>query len=335
MTLDNDLSGALRTTTRQLTVRDLRKAKVENVRVIERSQLMSLLKTLELGSSKSDTDASQRRVQRLLHETAKLGKEKKDLEHAKGLVEAERGRLQASLDEVCQALSRETGEKLAEEDVRELLAERQKLRTQVTSLEQNIKRLQSASRDRLNEELGKNANLEGNLEETQTDRDRLERERERMESENEALRHDLEQYRDERDRTVDERDAMAAEREALRQERDGMRRERDTFREERDTYLKRCAQLGEDMTALRSERDGARREVAELQLAREVDVEQMAALTRAGEELTEKLMELQPEAEEETKTEESHIPAPVKSSRRKGSRGGGFSLGFGFGPKKS
>ncbi|MGE0710064.1 MAG: hypothetical protein AB7N76_33790 [Planctomycetota bacterium] len=342
MSFDDELSGALRSATRTLNVRELRKAKVDNVRVIERSQLIELLGKLKQEGASSDEDAAQRRVERLLQENAKLGKEKKELEHAKGLVEAERGRLQAAVDEVCQALGREAGEKLQEQDIRELLAERARLRAQIGSLEKNLKRLQTSARERLDEELGRNADLEGNLGSIQSERDKLERERDRLESEVEALRHDLEQFRDERDRTVDERDAMASEREQLRQERDGMRRERDQFREERDTYLKRCASLAEDLTALRAQAEAARREAAELHQAREADAKQLAELTLERAQLAERVAELEPKAEPEPEVvaEEPAAPAPAKAAepdesrrstvRRAKQEFGAF--GFGFGP---
>jgi len=350
--MNERMAGILRGATKSLSVRELRKAKIDSVQVIERSRFVELMKQLEeteqaetaAPKSKSGSkDPTQRRLERLLHENAKLGKDKKELEHAKGLVEAERGRLQAALDEVTQALGREVGSKLQEEDLKGLLKERAKLRQQVAGLETNLKKLQNSARDRMDEELSRNAELERKFDVVSAERDELARERDRFDDEIEALRHDLEQFRDERDRMVDERDSMASERDAFREERDKMRRERDAFREERDGYLKRSATLGEELAALRRELENARTEVAELAHALEADAAQLAELTTEKRQLTQQLAEYQAKEEaaqaeaeaEAAKAEASPAvtarPSYERKPSSKKSKPGKQDFGFGFG----
>lgn len=349
MATENDLAGVLRSATKSLTVRELRKAKIENVKVIERSQLIELLTKLQLegnlaSPSESTKNPAQRRVERLLQENAKLGKEKKDLEHAKGLVEAERGRLQASVDEISQALGRELGTKIQQDDLSDLLQERKKLQQQLKTLEGNLKKLQHNARARLDEELGRSVTLEEEVAALMVERDRLRKEIERYEGEHEALRRDLEQFRDERDGMVDERDSMAAERDAFREERDRMRKERDDLRQERDEYLKSFHSQTQDADAFRARIAGLEREVTELHMAREQDATQLAELGQEREVLLQQLAELAPEEPEEP--EELEAPtAPTASQvvesspqrtevtprRSSGAKGRAKDFGFGFG----
>lgn len=343
MAIENDLAGVLRSATKSLTVRELRKAKIENVKVIERSQLLELLGKLNLagnvaGPGDSTHNPAQRRVERLLQENAKLGKEKKDLEHAKGLVEAERGRLQASVDEISQALGRETGTKIQQDDLSELLQERKKLQQQVKVLEANLKKLQQNARLRLDEELGRSVTLEEEVAGLMQDRERLRKEVERYEGEHEALRRDLEQFRDERDGMVDERDGMAAERDAFREERDRMRKERDDLRQERDEYLKSFHSQTQDADAFRVRIASLEREVTELHMAREQDASQLSELGQEREFLLKQIAELTPPEEEEPEEITAKVErepqaseqAPRRASGPKG-RAKDFGFGFGFG----
>ncbi len=349
MAMEQELAGVLRSATKSLTVRELRKAKIDNVTVIERSQLVELLAKLQVEGALGAADASttskeQRRVERLLQENAKLGKEKSQLEHAKGLVEAERGRLQASVDEITQAVGREVGAKIQSDDIRDLLKERQRLQQQNQILEKNLKKLQQSARNRLDEELGRKVSLEEEVASLMIDRDRLRKELERYEGEHEALRRDLEQFRDERDRMVDERDSMAAERDAFREERDRMRNERDDLRLERDEYLKSFHGQTQEVETVRRRLTEVEREVAELHMAREQDATQLAQLTQDKESLERQVAELSPpEPEEPVVTKAVSEPAPQTSSRpgsgripssKKSPPNKNVGFGFGFGGSK-
>lgn len=342
MAMEQELAGVLREATKSLTVRELRKAKIDNVTVIERSQLIELLAKLQVEGALGAPDAGatskeQRRVERLLQENAKLGKEKSQLEHAKGLVEAERGRLQASVDEITQAVGRELGSKIQSDDIRDLLKERKKLQQQNQILEKNLKKLQQSARNRLDEELGRKVSLEEEVASLMIDRDRLRKELERYEGEHEALRRDLEQFRDERDRMVDERDSMAAERDAFRDERDRMRNERDDLRLERDEYLKSFHAQTQEADTVRRRMTELEREVAELHMAREQDATQLAQLTQDKESLERQVAELSPpesDDEEPEVTTKAPEPAPRSSrpsSGRLGKNTKNIGFGFGFG----
>ena len=86
MGLEHDLAGLLRTVARPLTLRELRKQKVDTVRVIGRSQFNEILKRAEADGKTRLQDADKRRMERLIQENERLGRDKKELEHAKGLV---------------------------------------------------------------------------------------------------------------------------------------------------------------------------------------------------------------------------------------------------------
>ncbi|MBL4848670.1 MAG: hypothetical protein JKY65_24370 [Planctomycetes bacterium] len=337
MAMEQELAEVLRSATKSLTVRELRKAKIDNVKVIERSQLIDLLAQLQLEGALApaeDSTKERRRVDRLLQENAKLGKEKSQLEHAKGLVEAERGRLQASVDEITQAVGRELGSKLQSEDVRELLAERKKLQQQTVSLEKTLKKLQQTARNRLDEELGRKVSLEEEVASLMIDRDRLRKDVERYEGEHEALRRDLEQFRDERDRMVDERDSMASERDAFRDERDRMRNERDDLRLERDEYLKSFHNQTQETDTFRRRIAELEREVTELHMAREQDATQLSELTQDRESLALQLAELAPPVDEEEISAPTETSAEPPRSARRGNAGKNVGFGFGFGGTK-
>src|SRR2546423_1308988 len=115
-----DLQGALRGSVVPLSVKALKKKGVKRVKVIERDRL---LKALALaveqkladrpsGEPRTETPGEKKRVELLLIELERVSKAKTQLEHEKGLLEAERSRLSADLERIAQEISKNTGQKV-------------------------------------------------------------------------------------------------------------------------------------------------------------------------------------------------------------------------------
>lgn len=240
MGLDTDLTNALRGAVRQLTVRDLKRKRVDSVKVIEHSRFLEILERVEHRAREQSIEADKKRLERLIQENEKLGHEKKKLEHARGLVEAERSQLQATLDEIVTEVGRAVGEKLGAEDVRTFVAESQRLRRDNTKAQQALHRLQEQAQARIDEERSRNADLSQDLERIALERELLQHERDRLEEEQRAFRDDIDKFRNERDR----------------------------FRDERDSYLLSCTKMGQERDALRErlrELDVARQTIGDLE----------------------------------------------------------------------
>ena len=73
-TANDELAIALRTSVTPLTVKQLRKHKVKTVQVIERSRFLEALSQVAESQEKKEP-ASKRRIERLLQEVEKLGRE--------------------------------------------------------------------------------------------------------------------------------------------------------------------------------------------------------------------------------------------------------------------
>ena len=332
MGLDSDLTGALRQAARSLSLKDLRKQKVDRVRVIDRAQFFELLERVESRRQSQLDEADKKRLERLIQENERLGHDKKGLEHAKGLAEAERSRIQAELEELAQELGRETGQKATPEDVKALLGELRRLREDAEKAKKTLDRLQQQAQARLDQELTRSQGLKQVLEQSTIERERLQAERDVLEEEQEAFRQELEQFRGERDKFREERDTF-------REERDKFREERDRSRKERDGYLLSCTNLGQ-------ERDELRERLAELEqhratfqaLERELQEKdaQNAAFRAQVEGLEAELEQVKQELEQEK--EQAHAarpfarPAPSGGDERlRRPAGSPAAFGFGFG----
>src|SRR2546421_12375507 len=103
-----DLQGALRGSVVPLSLKTLKKKGVKRVKVIERDRLLKALaqaveqkvndRPAGLAGGPDTPPAERKRVELLLIELEKVSKAKTQLEHEKGLLEAERSRLGVELD---------------------------------------------------------------------------------------------------------------------------------------------------------------------------------------------------------------------------------------------
>lgn len=335
MGLETELVGALKGITQSLSLKELKRRRVESVRVVTRAGLAAILEELkgkprpEAGSGASP-DA--RRIARLLEEVEKLGQAKLSLEHEKGLVEAERARLAAELARVSEAVGQESGKKLAPEELKGLVDELVRLREEKRLVEASLDQTQKQSLARLEQETGRVRALTEELEnlkrtaltrgETTTrleeERDRLARERARIEEERSRYLEERDQYRAERDQCRAERDQFRQERDKFLEEREALRAQRDQFREQRDQFREQRQQLHEENAALARER-------ARLEERLQREQEKAAALEKELEALK------TPPAEEPAKPE-AEKPAEGGAAPARDTRRAVSGFGFGFGP---
>lgn len=329
-----EMTSAVRDVSETVNLRDLRRRKVQSVRVITRSRFEALLKALgeEHGERSSGNEA--KRIARLLEEVEKLGSAKLNLEHEKGLLEDERSRLQAELDQVVQAVGKRTGTKLTADDLRGMVEELKRLRLDTDKTRRSFDQLQKQAKAKIEERQARaesleeaRTRLEGELAETtkrftvsEEERQKLHTEREQLTEERDGLRVDCTQLREERDRYRTEKERAVTERDELRESRDRYREERDQAREERQ--IAREAQID-----LERERDRLLQRL-------EDQSEQLTAAQAELEQLREAVAEAEVEDEEEL-GEDTAPPAPRPEVARSGSktarRGDSSSFGFGFG----
>ena len=146
MATENELVGALTEITRSVTLKDLKRRKVESVRVVERSKLKEALEQLAGEGAADRAESEKKRIAMLLQEVERLTQAKSQLEHDKGLVEADKNRLQADLDQVAAELSKEAGTKYRLQEVRQLVSELKHLRDEREKTRLALDRLQQQAR---------------------------------------------------------------------------------------------------------------------------------------------------------------------------------------------
>ncbi len=354
MEIENDLASTLQSSVMPVTIKQLRKHKVKSVQVIERSRFLEALSQLAGSEDKKDSP-NQRRIERLLQEVEKLGREKKDLEHNRGLAEAERSRLQADLDGIATELGRNTGKKTSPEDVKELLKKHNKLREETRKTRKPPERMQAQAQQRLDQALSRSNSLKQNLDKSTSESQALRSERDLLQIERDEIKGDRERFRRELEQFKLERDRFREERDRFRMERDRSREERDQVRVERDSFLQDCAKVGQERDALREKLDelaAARRLIVQLEDAQEAlgeknldleleikrmsgEIEELKAeLEDTEAQLGLALAELEEHTAEPEPEPESEKPAAVeKLIEPSGSRQRLTSYEFGFGRK--
>ena len=318
-------------------LKDLRKRKIQNVRVITRSAFQDALADLAKSMGQGDSTET-KRITRLLEEVEKLGQAKIGLEHEKGLLEAERSRLQAELSDVAQAMGKQLGDKLPLDEVRGLVKELGRLREEREKTKVAIDTLQKQAKSRIDEEIKRSKalcqereNLVKNLEHRSREASEIEDEIEKLRGERDRLQEELNEHRDLIDDLRTERDQQRHERDEYRDERDLMREQRDQYREERDLMREQRETMLEAQAALEGQIGSLRRHVEELE-------GELDALQSPPEPEVEVAAEPEPVAEPATPRADNALPQPPVRPRRAPARKRGqgpgaqnFGFGFGFG----
>jgi chromosome segregation ATPase len=335
----------LRDSARPVTVKQLKKHKVGTVRVIERSEFLRLVN--EVGGSEKKDDSLRRRLERLLSEVEKLGKDKKDLEHGKAVAETDRNKLQLELEGVAAQIGQRTGKKLTPQDLKIFVETSAALRTENKKTRAALARMQAQAQQRLDEALGKSQSLKQNLDRSTEEHEKTQRERDVLATEKGTFVKELDQFKVERDRFRDERDRF-------RTERDRFREECDLVRQERDGFLQDCAKVGQERDLLRERLDELaelRRRVVQMEdiaeglnaqkldledeVARQAkEIEELQAdIEDAESQLAQALAE-QEEEEEEEEIAEADVPESIPTPQPAAKRlTAGFEFGFG-GPRR-
>ncbi len=329
------LSDKLEGLTRQLSLKDLRRRKVETVRVIERSKLTQALEQLALegafgqSGAKAVETGEKKRIAMLVQEVERLGQTKSQLEHDRGLAEAEKNRLQADLDAIAAELGREAGKKFKLDEVRALLSDLRHLRDEREKTRVALDRLQQQAQARIEEELSRTQRLS-------VERDGLRLTLDESAQEKARLATDMERAARERDEARADRDKLATDVSRLKEEQEDLLDELDTLREERASATSRAREAEETLASFRQMQARHSESFAQLEAqARQVQAELEALKAQA---LAAEAAKSAPPAEEpapETRPEPRYETTSRPASPRPGAPGGrGFGFGFG-GPAPS
>jgi len=348
-----ELTPALESITRRMTLKELRKRKISAVRVVTRSGLdQALGKQTPREAAAGEPGNQGKRIQRLLEEVEKLGQAKLALEHEKGLAESERSRLQAELQGVLNACGKASQGKVEESDLRNMVTELEGLRAKQSELDKALHKAQkqlahrertaSSLEEKLRQRQEQNQSLTQNYGTAQRERSKLIGERDRYRDERDQYRAERDQYREERDQYRAERDRFLEERERLREERDRHRSDAERLREEneelstlmrqaRSALVENEAQLVQVRQAAESatkQRDELLVELQETQrklhVAREELETAFSELATSEQRVEEQQVEAQPEPTPQ--------PAPKPHpTRRSAAPRAPASFGFGFG----